>query len=514
MHSKESCDSSSNAGSRDTFGSFLIDDTEFALSADSIQEVVHEPHSYTEVPLSPDYLLGMFNLRGLVVPVVDLRKIFKLEAASDEIAEKKIAIIEHGVLCLGLLFDGTSEVFNGDDAVRSQFSRRSGGATEAIVEGVFKFDNGRRMVQILDPHELLNLEKVPRSENHSKSQIGTRKNGKRRQCISFKLGDCCCAFDMESIKEIVEIDKIHRTALTHECSVGAINIRGNTIPLIDFGYFLGRKDKTSINDVTNSSSKVILMRLEHGTLGLIVDSIDNIISYYNDDVVKFPMLGIDRNGIFKGSLIQDPDRMIILLNQQELFLDSEIDAIVRGHSNLYADALNHKAETAINTSGQRKTFITFSIEREYAFEIDQANEIIDYPDNIVRPPNLPRAIDGMVNLRGELIPIINPRSLYDMPEISLRDAKIMIFSINDNKYGLTVDSVDSIVTLTDHDGMKIPNIATSGVKGPISDDIKEALRVSAIGQEDRVLMMLDLPALLLKIFPGDTVATKATTPLC
>ncbi len=501
-----------NVSSRDTFGSFLIDEAEFALSANSIQEVVHEPNSYTEIPLSPDYLLGMFNLRGLVVPVVDLRKIFQLEKASDEIAEKKIAIIEHGDLCLGLLFDGTSEVFNANDADRSQFSQRSGEASEAIVEGVFKFDDGQRIVQILDPYELLKLEKIPRSENYLNSRLSAVSKGKKRQCISFRSGDCYCAFDMEDIREIVDIDRILSTALTHQCSVGAINIRGNTVPLIDFGFFLGNEIKITTDKI--EKSKAIIMRLENQTLGLVVDSIDNIISYYRDDLVKFPSLGIKRSGIFKGSLVHDPGHMIILLDQQELFLDSEINAITRGHSNLYADTQTHENHSNSNAESQRKTYITFSIEREYAFEIDKANEIIDYPDNIVRPPSMPRSVDGMVNLRGELIPVINPRLLYDMPEISLRDSKVVIFSVNEDKYGLIVDRVDSIVTLSDRDGIKVPNIAVNGTQGSISDDIKEALSVDASGQKDRVLLILDLPSLLGKIFPTSAAAANTRISHC
>ena len=102
---------------KEIYGSFLLSGSEFAISVKAIQEVVNEPESYNPVPLSPNYLLGLFNLRGMIIPVVDLRKIFDFPD-NHEANEKKVAIIEHGNICVGILFDQTCEVFNGNDSDR------------------------------------------------------------------------------------------------------------------------------------------------------------------------------------------------------------------------------------------------------------------------------------------------------------------------------------------------------------------------------------------------------------
>ena len=60
-------------------GSFILADVEFALPAQVIQEVVNEPEHYDPMPLAPDYALGLLNLRGVIMPVVDIRILFEIE---------------------------------------------------------------------------------------------------------------------------------------------------------------------------------------------------------------------------------------------------------------------------------------------------------------------------------------------------------------------------------------------------------------------------------------------------
>ena len=58
---------------------FIIGNEEYAIPILSIQEII-KPIEYTRVPQVPDYVLGVFNLRGDVIPLIDLRKKFNLES--------------------------------------------------------------------------------------------------------------------------------------------------------------------------------------------------------------------------------------------------------------------------------------------------------------------------------------------------------------------------------------------------------------------------------------------------
>ncbi len=58
---------------------FIVGEEEYAVPILNIQEII-KPIEYTRVPSVPDYILGVFNLRGNVIPLIDLRSKFSLES--------------------------------------------------------------------------------------------------------------------------------------------------------------------------------------------------------------------------------------------------------------------------------------------------------------------------------------------------------------------------------------------------------------------------------------------------
>jgi purine-binding chemotaxis protein CheW len=67
------------------------------------------PNPITPVPQTPDYVVGVMNLRGRILPVIDLRKRFKVAATKDD-AGYRIVIVEVEGLSAGLIVDAVSEV--------------------------------------------------------------------------------------------------------------------------------------------------------------------------------------------------------------------------------------------------------------------------------------------------------------------------------------------------------------------------------------------------------------------
>lgn len=484
-------DSGDNDNEPEIFGTFFIGGNEFAVSVTSIQEVVNQPESFTTIPLSPDYLLGLFNLRGLIIPVVDLRAIFGLPPLDPTITDRKVAIIEHGSHCFGLLVDKTGDVFNSRDVDQNEVNKVRGDVREAIIGGVFKLEGGRRLVQLLDPFELLKLEKLPRVSGTHSSALSRRARGSRRQCISFQVGDCLCAFSMKSIKEIVELKAIDNTALAHGWTIGAIDLRGSTVPVIDFRVFLGKKQTTAAEDLAGKGFKLIVMKLGDNLISLLVDSISNIISYFDDDLLNFPAVGMERTEMFKGCLSNSETGTVLLLDHEKILSDDELVDITMGHSKLFSDD-SEASRLEAEDAGKKRTLITFSIGSKFALNIEHVNEVISFPDKIVHPPSMPSFVEGMVNLRGDLIPIINLRVLYHLDPVPPAETKLLIFTAKEKKYGIMVDSVDSIVNLTGRNSSTLPRIMDNENGVSMSRDVKEAILLETEKEEERSLMILDL----------------------
>ena len=87
---------------------FSIGKEHYGVSIDAVQEIVQVPE-LTIVPDAPDVLEGVINLRGKVVPVIDLRKRLRLRGGSRTNA-KRILVIENNGSMVGLLVDTVSEV--------------------------------------------------------------------------------------------------------------------------------------------------------------------------------------------------------------------------------------------------------------------------------------------------------------------------------------------------------------------------------------------------------------------
>ncbi|NPA29168.1 MAG: chemotaxis protein CheW [Epsilonproteobacteria bacterium] len=82
---------------------FMVGDEEFAVPILDIQEII-KPIEYTRVPKTPDYVLGVFNLRGSVLPLIDLRMKFGL-SKSKENEDTRYMVIKYNDDIAGFVID-------------------------------------------------------------------------------------------------------------------------------------------------------------------------------------------------------------------------------------------------------------------------------------------------------------------------------------------------------------------------------------------------------------------------
>ena len=279
------------------YGSFWIDQTEFALPVEVIREMVAEPDRFAPVPLSPPHVMGVFNLRDMILPVVDLRILLGFPE-SDQVGARKIAIIEYGEHCIGLLFDNAGGVISSENASRVNFEVNSDGEKDVVVEGMLKLDDGRRLVQLLDPYELLNIKRLPRvakTRAEEKSHLGQRLN-----CISFQLGHTRCALDLRYVQEITDVPEVQNSPLAHGHILGNIELRGQTMPIIDFRGLMGNEAPHKFNAKALKSRKLLILSLPEGQIGLLVYSIDSIMTFFEADVLPFANVSLPRHDIVGG----------------------------------------------------------------------------------------------------------------------------------------------------------------------------------------------------------------------
>ncbi len=130
---------------------FRLGSEEFSMDILKVQEIIR-PMELTRVPRAPAFVDGVINLRGRVIPVMDLRRRFSMEPTEDT-SEARIIVVELGGRTVGFKVDAVSEVLRLPvDMVEPPPSIVSGAEID-YIRGVGKLDD--RLIMLLDVEKLL-----------------------------------------------------------------------------------------------------------------------------------------------------------------------------------------------------------------------------------------------------------------------------------------------------------------------------------------------------------------------
>jgi len=148
--------------------SFIMDSEEYAVGILSVREIRGwEP--VTPIPNTPDYVKGFINLRGIVVPIIDLRQRFNLEVV--EYTDTTVVIILNTtdqVDCdnlVGIIVDAVSEVYDIEpESIRSTPDLGSNIDTR-FIKGITEIND--KMIILTEVKMLLNTEQL-----FSKDSVG------------------------------------------------------------------------------------------------------------------------------------------------------------------------------------------------------------------------------------------------------------------------------------------------------------------------------------------------------
>jgi purine-binding chemotaxis protein CheW len=150
-----------------------------------------------------------------------------------------------------------------------------------------------------------------------------------------------------------------------------------------------------------------------------------------------------------------------------------------------------------------KTFqvVSFKLgDEEYGVNIMTVQEII-LVGCITQVPEVPEHVLGVINLRGNVIPILNLRCRFGMPERAADDAtRIVVMNLNGRTVGVVVDAVSEVLRLSHEDISPTP----PSLVGAGKDYVLGLAR-----RKDRLLILLDMARLLVGSQLGDLGKNEA-----
>lgn len=132
--------------------SFSLGKEEYAIEITKVKEIIL-PKGITHVPQMPDYIEGLINLRGNVIPVVDLRKRFGL-VCDTETEHTRIMVTRMESKIVGLIVDSVSQVMKIPNAQIQEPPETIAGLARDYLMGIGKLDD--RMIILLDIEKIMN----------------------------------------------------------------------------------------------------------------------------------------------------------------------------------------------------------------------------------------------------------------------------------------------------------------------------------------------------------------------
>jgi purine-binding chemotaxis protein CheW len=124
-------------------------------------------------------------------------------------------------------------------------------------------------------------------------------------------------------------------------------------------------------------------------------------------------------------------------------------------------------------------------EEEYGVEVLKVREIIRMP-TITKMPNVPQHVEGIVNLRGKVIPIISMRRRFNLMESEKNSqTRIIIMDVAGSLTGFIVDAVSEVIRIHSSEIQPPPAMMRSG-------GIEQEFITGVFNHTDRLLVIMDI----------------------
>ena len=138
-----------------------------------------------------------------------------------------------------------------------------------------------------------------------------------------------------------------------------------------------------------------------------------------------------------------------------------------------------------NTHDELIQLVSFSLDQEeYGVDVLKVREIIRMPV-VTRVPNTPNYVEGVINLRGKVVPIICMRKKFDLIESDNdKQTRIMVMDMEGELMGFIVDAVSEVIRISGSEIQPSPTMVAGG--------IDQECIAGVINQAERLLVLLNL----------------------
>ncbi|MBF7073185.1 chemotaxis protein CheW [Glaciecola sp. MH2013] len=503
--------------SNNQYVTFQVADEIFSFPMLRVLEIIRIPTTVA-VPLTPPTLIGLANLRGGVLPIIDLRKL--LEFPTEDFNESsRVVVVDTGSASgkVGLVVDRVLQVKSVDKSQIDTSSNIQSNLDEKVLDGVIKMGDGEPVIQLLNVAEVVKNDFQTMVQEHisdaqSSASLSVEQYNEddeddtSNQLVSFMLDEQEYAFDLMDVEEIVRIpDNIASMPKTDAHVVGLIELRNRLLPLISLRTLFGLAEAQLCE---NNRIVIVSITLANGQrefAGFIVDQVREVLRVNEDLLQAVPsILQNTEEDIDKICRLDKGKRLVSVLNSENVFGHQELrDAMTdsRVQENQMQDHDESQDFVDEDDDGTAQLVVFMLCEQEYAVSIDNVQEITRIPDKMDRVPKTPKFIEGVVNLRGTVLPVIDMRTRFELDKMDASERqRIIVLTIAGITTGFIVDSVAQVLRLPREQIEASPNLSEeqTRVMGKVVN-LKDEKRIIQVLEPDQLLSTKEINAIENKV---------------
>ncbi|SDM56121.1 purine-binding chemotaxis protein CheW [Methylobacterium phyllostachyos] len=465
---------------------FTLGPDDFALDLGVVRELIRPPR-LTRVPGAPAALAGLANLRGLALPVLDLRRVLRPDA--EPAAEPTRVVVAEAGEPVGLMIDrvlafsGGAGASGGDDQPGSRRIATSVGSGRA------------RLVDLA----ALVAEAFPeRKARPAASFAGLRTTrggdggaAERIALVSFNAAGRSYALPLERVAEVLALPPdIVPVPRAGEAALGVVARRGGVLPLLALPTLLGL-----VAPRPGPDARIVVARIGGSEVGLVVDALGPILRLAPDAVDPVPAaLGRGRATAVEAICRVDGDGTLVSVLSTDRLLEG---TTVTANPPRSADTTRSNGETG----GRTEQFVVFDVAGEsYGVPVASVREVLRVPATMTRLPRSPDIVAGAVDVRGTVLAVVDQRRRFGLPpgEDGPR-RRIIVLEAAGNVAGLLVDGVSRMLRLEETAIRPTPGL---------SDEAGNAVDRVATLDDGGLLPIVDAQALLAGTERSVRAATK------
>jgi purine-binding chemotaxis protein CheW len=518
----DDADADGTAGNQNQYVTFAVAGEMFAVPIAPVQEIIRMP-AVSQLPLAPRALDGLANLRGRVLPIVNLRRLFGCEERDSDDATR--ALVIHIGQPLGFVVDRVASVVTIEPGeIEAADSIQSIVNADYLV-GVIKHpraDGGHDMLLSIDFARLIEgqfagISGALRGERAGAAlgAVGAATSddvdamdgsADELRLVSFSIAGQEYALDIAEVQEIVQLPATV-TELPNAPGhvLGVISLRQRLLPLVSLRTLFGlpRLDYSE-------QQRIVVTTLPGGLhVGLVTDAVKEVLSVPRAQADAMPGMLVAGDQLQEFSSICRLDggkRLVSILATDKLLrlpaIEQALDAArhLQGadtHQDMAKekDTMNtnrtddEHADTASDDDDTQVVIFRLGAE-EFGVPIMSVQEIVRVPESLTRVPRTPAFVEGVINLRGTVLPVIDQRSRLGLPSIERNERqRIMVYLLGGKRTGFIVDSVAEV--------LRIPRAHV--VPAPAMSHEQSLLisRVAKVDGDKRMVLLID-PAHLLQ----------------